>query len=253
MKSPPLLLAAAVIHLMPAAASAQRSDVVVTAPLRPWQAPPVADPVLDAARGGIALPNGVAVSIGIDIQTRVNGVLVLHSIYASDGPSTGVRVFTDGTAPVRLAPDTQTVRTPGVSGATTVQMGDTPTGVVITPGTAVAPATVNLVSGPSSIWVGAEGQMEIPVTPNGPAVTSPPGAVTLRSDELGSVVTLDASTLQVRHLIGQATGVIVGNTANDRVIDTVSSVNVDLQGANLPLLGSLLTADSLAANLFRGR
>lgn len=229
-------------------------EILVVAPQwRPFAGAPVPDPVLAGMRGGVALPNGLSVSIGIDIQTRVNNLLVLHTIYVSDGPITGVRVFTDGTNPVRTAPDTTAIVTPGSSGSPTVEVTRTPTGVTIIPGLTASPQSVNLVSGPASTWIMATGQTEVPVAANGPAVNAAAGAYSLTTDDNGSIVTLDAPMLQIQHLVGQATGIIVANTANDQVIDTVSSVNVDLQGAQLPLLSSLLAADSLALEIAHGR
>lgn len=227
--------------------------LVIASPARPFAGTPVPDPVLAGMRGGVQLPNGLTVSIGIDIQTRVNGLLVLHTIYASDGPIVGVRVFTDGTDPVRTAPDTVTVVTPGSSGSPTVEVTRTPAGVTIIPGLTASPQTVNLVSGPASTWVMATGQAEVPVVANGPAVNAGPGAFSLATNDNGAIVTLDAPMLQIQHLVGQATGITVANTANDQLIDTVSSVNVDLQGASVPLLSSLLAADSLALEIARGR
>ena len=250
-----LILAAAATIVPPALAAAPASsDIVVVAQRpHPFDGTPVPDPVLGGMRGGVQLPNGLAVSIGIDIQTRVNGLLVLHTIYVSDGPIVGTRVFTDGTDPVRTAPDTVTVATPGSGGLPTIEVTRTPAGVTIVPGVQASPAAVNLVSGPASTWIMATGQDEVPVVANGPAVAAAPGAISLSTDENGSIVTLDAPMLQIQHLIGQATGISVANTANDQLIDTVSSVNVDLQGASVPLLSSLLGADRLALEIARGR
>jgi len=230
-------------------------DVVVTAaPARPYDAPRLSDPALARLRGGINLPNGLQVAIGIDIQTRVDDVLVLHTIYASDGPAAGVRVYTDGSDAPRTAPGTVVVRDPGDAGAPTVVVTRSPAGTSVFPGTAAAPSSVNLVSGDPGTWLNANGQTPVAVEPNGPAVAAGPGTFRLTTGDRGSVVTLDGSMLQVQHLIGQATGIAVANTADGRAIETVSSVNIDLQGGTeLATLAGLFMADRIASDVAGAR
>ncbi|RYF05639.1 MAG: hypothetical protein EOO77_28175, partial [Oxalobacteraceae bacterium] len=111
---------------------------------------PVPDRELATMRGGVLLPNGLNVAVGIDIQTRIDGVLALHTIYTSEQPNPGIRVYTDGTNSPATAPTTTTVTT-GTSGMVpTVLVGRSPTGTTITTSTLNAPMTVNVVSGPTS-------------------------------------------------------------------------------------------------------
>lgn len=252
------ILVAAVLALAPIApASAQTGtpDVVVTARAeRPFDAPRLPDPVLATLRGGIDLPNGLRVAIGIDIQTRINDVLVLHTVYASDGPTAGVRVYTDGIAPERIAPGTVVVRDAGSTGMPNVVVTRSPAGTSVFPGSVSAPSTVNLVQGDPGTWLNANGQTPVAVTPNGPPVTQGPGTFALVADDRGSVVTLDGQMLQIRHLVGQATGIAVANTADGRVVDTVSSINIDLQGgASLAALSGQFMADRVAFEAMAGR
>jgi hypothetical protein len=54
--------------------------------------PSVPDQDLQTMRGGMALPDGLTVNLGVDIQTMINGELALHTSYQSDGPNAGIRV-----------------------------------------------------------------------------------------------------------------------------------------------------------------
>lgn len=230
---------------------AAQPEIVVTARARPpLPGPAVPDAALARMRGRLALPNGLDVAIGIDIQTRVDGVLVLHTIYASEGAAPGVRVFTDGTDAQPLAPATVTVSSPAVPGAPLLVVDRSPTGTTIVPTESRAPTTVNLVNGDPGTWLDASGQIPVPVTRNGPPVTIAPGAVTLTGDERGAVVTLDAPGLRIQQLIGQATGVVVANSGDNRTIETVSSVNVDLQGLSPTLLSGVFAAQRAVLEAF---
>ncbi|RYF12639.1 MAG: hypothetical protein EOO77_17120 [Oxalobacteraceae bacterium] len=88
----------------------------------------------------------------------------------------------------------------------------------------------------------------VPVTANGPAVIASSGVISLTNDEGGARVTLSAPAIQVEHLVGQATGAVVSNTANNRAIDTVSSINVNLVGLPPGLSGGVLTINRIAAD-----
>lgn len=245
----PFLLAAGAALI---AATDALPQIVVTAPApAPFAVDRVPDPELAAMRGGMHLPNGFDVAIGIDIQTRVDGILVLHTIYASDGPVVGTRVYTDGANAARYAPATVTVTSPLTSGAPVIVTDRSPTGTTVAPGSPSPAATVNLVNGIQATWLTAEGQTEVPVTQGGPAVTTGPGTFSLSSGDNGVISTLDTQGLQITHLIGQATGAVIANTANDRAIDTISSVNIDLQGASPALMGAIFTADRLAIEAVR--
>ena len=213
----------------------------------------VPDAALATMRGGVQLPNGLNIAIGIDIQTRVDGLLALHTIYQTDGPDAGVRVFTDGAAPSLTPPGTITVETPGSSGSPEVIVSRAPTGTTVDISTPAAPTRVNILSGVPSTWLMAIGQTQVPVTENGASVATPAGDISLASDERGAVVTLAAPTLRIQQIVGEAAGIIIANTSNDRTIDTVSSVNVDLQGFSPELVAGLAIGDQLALAVANAR
>ena len=251
------LVSVAVAGLLATGATAARANdplIVVNArhPLL-FAAAPLRDKELARMRGGLTLPNGLNIVIGIDIQTRVDDLLVLHSIYTTDGPEAGVRVFTDGADSVKTAPGTITVETGAEDATPMVTVSRSPTGTTVAIAGPSMPATVNVLSGPPSTWILAAGETPVPVTDNGPAVATPRGEIRLVSDDRGATVTLAAPDLEIRHLIGQTTGVVVANAANDRAIDTISALNLDLRGLPSSLAAGLALSDALALDIATAR
>ncbi|WP_294395446.1 hypothetical protein [uncultured Sphingomonas sp.] len=243
-------MAAGALLLLSAGLSAAAADVTVTAPRgAPWTVR-VPDTVLATMRGGVRLPNGLDLSLGIDIQTWIDGQLALRTVYASDGSQPGVRVFTGGAMPAPTVPPTATLSSGGEAGVPLLIVDRSPTGPTIVPTGAVGAATVNIVDGDPAIWLGGGDQTPVPVTPNGPAVAAPPGDLRFTIDADGAAVTLRTPTLEVRQLVGQATGVIVANSGNNTAIDTVSAVNVDLGGLSPALLASTFAAQRAALEAF---
>lgn len=181
----------------------------------------VADDELDRARGGFILPNGMDVAVGIDIQTLVNGTLALRTVLNT----------ADNGLPVVFAGTGGTSSTPSGEGNSTV-----------VPGVGV----VRVVEGPAPPAEAGAGQQAIELTPNGPAVLTQLGSVQLAKDEAGSIVVLNGDSLELRHMIGNFTGTLVANTANDRSIDTVVTVNIDLQNSAVPVGNAMLRWESIA-------
>lgn len=180
------------------------------------QAATLDDAQLDALRGGFELPNGMDVVVGIDIQTLVNGALALRSVLNT---ATGTPVVFVGNGSVV----TGSAGTGATAGGVVVHVGDTST----------------------AIQAGA-GQQEVTLTPNGPAVSTPSGSVQLVKDGSGSQVILNGNSLELRQMIGSLTGSIVANTADNRTIDTVVTVNVDVQNSGLLAGNAVLRADTIA-------
>lgn len=179
------------------------------------------DDALDELRGGFILPNGMDVAIGIDIQTSVNGVLALRTMVTT--ADTGL--------PVLFVGD-------GSTTASSVQGG---TAVTLSGG-----GVVRLVEGGASSLEAGPGQQRIEPAANGAAVSTPSGTVQLFNDESGSQVVLNGDSLELRHMVGNFTGSVIANTANDRSISTVVTVNVDLQNSAVPLGNALLRLEAIA-------
>ncbi|WP_395397061.1 hypothetical protein [Novosphingobium sp. BL-8A] len=176
------------------------------------------DAQLDELRGGFELPNGMDVVVGVDIQTLVNGALALRSVLNTD-TGTPVVFVGDGSGATSSSSSSGTA----AGGGVVVKVGDT--AMTIQP---------------------AAGQQQVTLTANGPAVSTPSGTVQLVKDANGSQVILNGNSLELRQMIGSLTGSIVANTANDRTIDTVVNVNVDVRNSALLAGSAMLHADTIA-------
>lgn len=188
----------------------------------------VSEAALDQVRGGFALPNGMDISVGIEIVTLVNGALALRTVLTS-GESGGPSVFTTkngasaGPAAATLAEGVTAAEIPGVG-------------------------VVRVVEGPISTPTPADGEQRIELTPNGPPVVTQLGSVQLEQDDRGAVVVLNGNSLELRHMIGNFTGSLVANTANDRTIDTIVTVSVDLHNSAVPIGNAMLRWESVAVD-----
>lgn len=182
----------------------------------------LADDELDELRGGFVLPNGMDVAIGFDIQTTVNGALALRTVMTTADAGLPVLFVGNGGAPT----------TDTAQGGTAVTL---PNGGVVRvlDGSAAPPET-------------SGGQQQVLPTANGPPVSTPSGTVQLVKNDAGSQVILHADALELRHLVGNLTGTVIANTANDRIIDTVVTVNIDLQNSAVPFGNAMLRWDSMA-------
>ncbi|TRW17233.1 hypothetical protein [Glacieibacterium frigidum] len=188
-----------------------------------FSAVPLPDPVLAAQRGGILLPDGSSVAIGIALETRIDGVLALRTMFSTE--TSGVQVFAGNG---QAASDDGT--TPATTGWMMPEVRITRTGV----GTTIAAAPA---AGVSQIRFGT-----VTAAPSGPAldldggrsVATQFGTVQALQTANGTIVQLTGPDLTVQQSIGQAIGTVVANTADNRIIDTVTSVNIDLRGMVIP-------------------
>lgn len=248
------MLAISILALSAVIGTAAAPSIIVRAPKDGFpEIHRVPDRELAVMRGGLLLPDGLDIAIGIDIQTRLNGALILHTVYTSDGPNTGIKVYTDGTTSPSSTPATVSVTTAAAASTPTIIVDRATTGTIVAAPAASAPVTVNLVQGAPSTWLSGSGQNSVPVTANGPAVSSEGNSIQLASNAQGAVVTLNGPGLEVQQLVGQATGVVVANTGNDRVIDTVSSINVNVQGISPALMSGIFAASRIATAAIQAR
>ena len=190
----------------------------------------VPDARLANMRGGILLPNGTSVVVGIALETRVDGMLALRTQFSTEAP--GVQIFAGG-------PGTTIVNLPETTipgnqnGVPEVRIDRGATGTVIGAVPATLVTNVRLGVGSDSEAARLPGVV-IPVTENGAAVETALGAVRLVRTAGGTITELNGPDLAVQQLVGQATGTIVANTASNRVIDNVTWVNVAVNGNLLP-------------------
>lgn len=209
----------------------------------PFAQAPLPDPVLAEHRGGVRLPNGIEANWSIDTRTAVNGAVVLQTIVRIDGgppqvaafaPAAGETVALPGQAP------------PSVAGGQPTVSYDRQTGLLVT--SAANPATFTVTGGSSQ--AGPIAGLR-PVDPRASAATDA-GIVGLAGAAGERGVTLTASDIQITHLTGNALGSVIVNSGSDRVIDTQTTLAIDLSNAGPDVLGSAMfrvenvTVDALA-------
>ncbi len=179
----------------------------------PFKGVPVSDERLADMRGGFELPNGMDISIGLQIDTLVNGATVLRTLLTGADGST-VQVFTG-------APSMSIEPTNGGKGL-----------------------QVHLVSAVSSNGATSDGQA-LQLTPNGASIETDAGSVRLVQSNGQSTVLLDGNGLALQHMIGALTGALVANQASNRSIDTNVTVNLAVQNSAIPIGSMLMRLDSL--------
>ncbi|WP_313806809.1 hypothetical protein [Sphingobium sp.] len=180
-----------------------------------------ADGELDAIRGGFLLPNGMDIGLGIMIETMIDGRPALSTVLTIDD-SAHLAIYTGG-GMERHASVTELL-VPGPNGTSLIRI------------TQDAPSTP-----------GASNGQPIAILPNGPAVDTPWGAVHLVQSDTQSTVVLAGNGLELQQMIGTVTGALVTNTASDRVIDTMVTVDLDIRHSAIPTSAMMLRLDSLLA------
>lgn len=182
-------------HLLAASAFCLSFFYYSTAMASPFEAAPVSDDTLNDMRGGFDLPNGMKVSLGVEMTTYVDQSLILRTVLnVTDVANSGLQV----TVPS--------------SGANPVIVGS-----------------------PSNEPI----KIEIP---------SDLGMVTVNRNEDGSSVVLKGPDLEVQHLTGNSTGMLIANTLDNRVIDTITTVNVSLDNSAVPVGNMMLRLDSVISD-----
>ena len=214
----PLLLA------MPAAAVAH-----------PFGAP-VADSALATMRGGIRLPDGTDVAIGVAIETQVNGVVALRTQFSTLQP--GVQVFAGGRPAATGGAAAGGVATPIVG------YDRNAAGTTITVAPVSTPVVLNIGGGGS---LPAVPGTALAIQPNAAPVATALGNVSLRQMSGGFTAELTGNGFDIRQMIGQATGAVVQNTVNNQSISTATWISIDLHGVAVPAnLASTLSSAARA-------
>ena len=194
----------------------------------------VSDEELGSLRGGFELPNGMDVTVGVQIDTRVNGDLALRTVLnIADPAESSLRVY-----------------------AAPVQQGSSPANANPPP---AQPASVNLptVSAPqvsvnvSGDSAGIGGPTLLPIL-QGDQVQTALGTVQVERGGSGTVVVLKGPSLEVQHVTGGGTGVLIANTMNNRAIDTVATVNISLSNSAVPIGNVLLRVENVVLDAVGG-
>lgn len=179
----------------------------------PFGKPPVADQALADMRGGFITPGGLDISVAVQSDTRVNGVLLLRTVL----------VAVAAAAPTLTAYAQEQGAPPPPPGTAAAAAGG---GVVVNIGTSAAP-----------LGGAPDGLKAFDLKP-GEAVATATG--TLKLDQTGgaSRVVLSGPQIDIQHLTGQSFGSMVANRSNDVAIDISTIVNLDLSSVPTLSIGS---------------
>lgn len=198
-----------------------------------FAAVPLPDATLAELRGGIELPNGIDLALTVQTQTAIDGAIVLHTVFALvEGPPQ-VSVYTP--------PSGSTVPTSPAAGAgasvlgaslsTTVAL-DGSAGVQVIPGLTVLPVVVG--KGASAVAAAGAGLEKV----EGTRHATDAGVVDRSLAGPQQAIHLTGADFSITHFLGGAFGSAIANTGNNRTIDTVTTVSIDLRNAGPDVLGS---------------
>lgn len=212
---------------------------------------PLADAELAAMTGKFILPGGGSLALSVTSDTMLNGALVLRTVLTVDQGS-NVQVYgrPDGAA-APTSPSAATVHTVSTLTSGASVLFDRRSGAQITPPTV---STIR-VGGTGAAGAGAAelGLTPIAVAAGGPAVRTPDGLVSVTTLANGTQVSLAGDQIGIAHLVGPSVATAILNSGNDRTIDTVTTIGIDLHDAAALAMGSAaMKVDALAADASRG-
>jgi len=197
----------------------------------PYATEPVLDQDLAQMRGGFSLPNGIDIALAIQTQTKIDGAIVLRTVFqADDGPAR----FAAYVPTIGQAPSAETSEQKAATTTPPVLAFDNRNGIRVSPG--VTLPVVGSGSQPNKIASGTpEGFAQ--VAPDSPTQTAS-GIVNVTHIGSNYRATLDGAMLSIDHLAGQAFGSVVTNAADNRSIDVETTVDLRLAGVSPDTLGS---------------
>lgn len=200
-------------------------------------AAPVADRVLAEQRGGFRLPTGVDVAITVRTDTAVNGALVLRTVFSADRGAPTVTVYAPHAG--------QTVASPIPAASA---QGGTPTVTVDARG------VLQVTPGVGTLAVGTRDAGALPAGLEQVAAGTVTDHGTIIEGAGARTVTLQGDDLAITHLTGTALGSAIANSGSDRVIDTQTSIAIDLGGAGPDKVGSaMLRVEDVALGALQTR
>lgn len=215
--------------------------------------PPLSDTELATMTGKFILPSGGSLALSVTSDTLLNGTLVLRTVLTVDQGS-NVQVFARGegtAAPAASASGDATPGWPTLTNGVSV-LFDRRSGAQITLPT-VSTIRAGATTDQSAPGGMTSGLVPVAIVAGGAAVQTPDGLVTLTAVPNGSQVTLAGDQIGIAHLVGQSVATAILNTGNDRTIDTVTTIGIDLHDAAALAMGSAaMKVDTLAADVSRG-
>lgn len=214
----------------------------------------VADPELAQITGKFVLPNGAELALSIVSDAVVDGRAVLRTVLTVDRAA-DLKVYArpvgaeEGPA---VASAASAARAPAAATPGVAVMFDRQSGArLVSPAAGAAPA-VSVATAASGVGdpaaeAAARGLQPVAVVAGGPAVATAEGPVSLAQLANGSAVALEGDRFGVLHLVGRSVAAATVNSANDRVLDSVTNVGIDLRNVTPFTTGSaIMRADALA-------
>ncbi|WP_022681638.1 hypothetical protein [Sphingobium bisphenolivorans] len=221
-------------RLLAASALGLPLSICSPAAANPFGTPPVSDRSLSSMRGGFELPNGMNVAVGVQIDTYVDNSLALRTVLTvTDKVSSALEI----TVPSAVA-------------------AVTPNPIA----NAVTPVAVNLQTGPSpsvqapavnpdalavSVPISAAGSAAPTALPANMEIRSDLGTLSVAQTDKGPAVILKGQDLEIQHMTGSSTGVLIANTMDNRAIDTIATVNISLSDSAVPVGNIMLRIESV--------
>lgn len=206
------------------------------------------DSVLAEQRGGFRLPSGIDVALTVQTDTAVNGAILLRSIYRVDEGVPKLQVYAPPEG--RTVNESVTGRTEESGTVPPIISFDRMTGLQVKSLNDPAAPKVSIATGGSASTMEGLEQVDLaqPIRSGG-------GWIAAGGSERLQTVELKGSDISITHVIGDAFGSAILNTADERMIDTQTTASIDLRNAGPDVLGSAMmrienaTLDALAARL----
>jgi len=242
-------------------------------PLAAQQQPPERFATADALRdaelaritGKFILPNGSELALSVVSDAAVDGRAVLRTvftldqasdlkIYARPVGSTGEATTAGSAHAAQGAGGGATAGTPGLtvmfdrqSGARLVPSVSGAGGAAVAVGNSAGAAAIQR---DAAAEASARGLSEVTPVAGGPAIATADGTVTLSQLARGSAVALSGDRYGVLQLVGRSVAAATVNSANDRVLDSVTDVAIDVRNVTPYTVGSaMMRADALALDV----
>ncbi|HJT39553.1 MAG TPA: hypothetical protein VJ762_04370 [Sphingobium sp.] len=222
----------------------------------PFGTAPVSDGMLSSMRGGYELPNGMLISVGVQIETYVDNSLALRTVLnVTDRAKAALEIVVPSASKLGLSNPQVAAALPASAPVVTnpVAIAD-PTSIVqatpVVSAIAVAPLAADPAPAAPAVQIAAassagDAQMPGVIAPADVQIHSDLGVVTVEQTSSGAAVLLKGPDLQIEHMTGNATGVLIANTLDNRVIDTVATVNISLTDSAIPVGNILLKIESI--------
>ena len=198
----------------------------------PFGSKAVSDEVLAEQRGGIRLPSGIDVVLSVETRTAIDGQVVLQTVVKIDSGAPVTTVYVPETGSTVTVPQRSAA---SGFGATATVTYDRQSGIRIS---RFAPAPgIPVAARLEGHMQQLEGLKEIDIsTP----VNTDRGLVSSIGDLSRPGVELNASDIQLTHFTGRAFGSGIFNSGSDRIIDTQTTISIDLHNAGPDVLGSAM-------------